>query len=400
VSQTTFRYKALDRRGARTRGEVRAADQVEAYRQITAAGLRPLAVAARRGGIGRRARRVTAKDVAHFSYQFAVLMEARISIGDGLRAVADQEPNARFREAITDIARQIESGCSVTDAFHPHRRIFGDVYVETIRAAEVSGNMVAVLHRLAEMLDQQYETTKNVKGALMYPLCVVCALGLAVTFLIIVVVPKFASMFASRGIELPLPTQLLMAFAGFCRTYWYLLLGAGAGGAFALRAAWRNPRSRRSIDRWMHRVPFLRSVLTGLAVSRFAHVFGLSIQSGLNLMEALQMAGRASGRPMLEADAEKMRDQVNHGGRLADVLLACVYLPGFARRMIAAGEEAAELSRMCGIVARHYDREVAHLTRNVTTVIEPIMIVGLAAVVLIVALAIFLPMWNMAALIG
>ena len=127
-------------------------------------------------------------------------------------------------------------------------------------------------------------------------------------------------------------------------------------------------------------------------------MLGICLQSGLSLLDALEMSGKASGRPLLQADAEKMREQVNQGRRLAEVMLACVYLPGFARRMIASGEEAAELSKMCEIIARHYDREVDHLTKNITTVIEPILIVGLAGVVSIVALAIFLPMWNMGTL--
>jgi type II secretory pathway component PulF len=141
-------------------------------------------------------------------------------------------------------------------------------------------------------------------------------------------------------------------------------------------------------------------MLKGVAVSRFTHVLGLSIQSGVSLLDGLSMAGASSGRPLMVEDAEKMRDQVNLGGRMADVLLTCSYLPPFTKRMLSAGEEAAELPKMCSIVARHYDREVAHLAKNIATVIEPVLIVGLAGVVLVIALAIFLPMWNMAALIG
>ena len=141
-------------------------------------------------------------------------------------------------------------------------------------------------------------------------------------------------------------------------------------------------------------------MLRGVAISRFANVLGISLRSGLNIIDALEMSGRAAGRPLLEADAEKLRDQVNTGGRLSDVIVTCQYFPTFTRRMISAGEEAAELPKMCEIVSRNYNREVEHLAKNVTTVIEPILIVGLAGVVTIIALAIFLPMWNMASLIG
>lgn len=398
MSQATFQYLAIDPRGDRTKGTVQASDSTDAYRRVVASGLKPVRISSRRAG--RRGRKVTAKDLAHLTYQFAVLMEARIPIVDGLRSIAEQESNQALGDVLDDVARQIESGTSVTEAMSQHRELFGEVYVETIRAAEASGNMIDVLNKLAEMLDRQYEMSKSVKGALMYPICVISALALALVFLLVFVVPRFAGIFASRGVELPLPTQALVSGSAFIRSYWYVLIGLGVASLFSVRHAWSRPSSRQRIDGWLHRLPFLRDVLRGLAVSRFSNVFGISLRSGLSLIDALEMGGRASGRPMLQEDAEKMRDQVNTGGRLSDVLCACTYLPGFARRMLAAGEDSGEMSRMCDIVSRHYDREVTHLTKNVATVIEPIMIVGLAGVVLVVALAIFLPMWDMAALFG
>ena len=400
MSQLSFQYRALDPRGAPTRGVLQARSREEAYRQIVAAGMKPLRIVGRRAGGRRRGRRVTLKDVSHFTYQFSVLMEARIPIVEGLRSIVEQEPKERLREIVEDVASQIEGGSSVTEALSPHREVFGEIYVETVRTAEKSGNMIEVLARLAEMLDQQYEMRKNVKGALMYPICVIGALGLAVIFLMTFVVPRFAEMFASRGIDLPLPTQIVIGLSDLLRIYWYVFLGAGIGAVWGIRRAWRTPSARRRLDTLLHRVPFMRDVLKGLALSRFTNVLGISLRSGLSLIEALEMGGRASGRPLLQIDAEKLRDQVNLGGRLSDAVVTCQYLPAFARRMIAAGEEAGELPKMCEIVARNYDRDVVHLTKNVTTVIEPIMIVGLAGIVLLIALAIFLPMWNMAALIG
>ncbi|MHC4127981.1 MAG: type II secretion system F family protein [Planctomycetota bacterium] len=401
MNQLTYSYKAVDAQGSRKRGVLQAENQSEAYRQLTAAGLKPIKLTARRaGGQGMRSKRVGAKELAHLTYQFSVLMEARIPIADGLRSIAEQERNLRLQEVIEDVARQIEAGYSITEAMSQHRSLFGDVYIETVRAAEVSGNMVKVLARLAEMLEMRYESNKNINGALIYPICVLIAMILGGAFLMIVIVPKFAGMYENRGVDLPYPTQLLLSTSAFVRTAWPLVL-AGIGGAiWAVRSAWRSPATRHRMDTLMHKLPFLREVLRGLAVSRFSHVLGTSLQSGLGLIDALEMAGGASGRPLLQADTQKMREQVKEGGRLTDVMLACAYLPGFARRMIAAGEETAEMPRMCEIVARHYDREVAHLTKNLPTVLEPILIVGLAGVFLIIALAIFLPMWELGALMG
>ncbi len=401
MSQLTFHYKAVDQNGAKTRGVLQAANQNEAYRQITAAGLKPVRIVARRsGGPGGRSGKVGAKELSHLTYQFSVLMEARIPISDGLRSIAEQEHNRRLQEVIEDVATQIEAGYSVTEALGQHRALFGDVYIETVRAAETSGNMVKVLGRLAEMLEKRYESNKNIQGALIYPLCVLIAMVLGVVFLMIFVVPRFSTLYTSRGVELPLPTRILVGGSEFVRSYWYVLVGAAAAAFMGTRRGWRTTRTRHKIDTWLHKVPFLREVLRGLAVSRFAHVLGTSLQSGLGLIDALDMASGSAARPLLQADVQKMREQVKEGGRLADVMLACPYLPGFARRMIAAGEETAEMPRMCEIVARHYDREVEHLTKNLPTVLEPILIVGLAGVFLIIALAIFLPMWDMGSLMG
>lgn len=403
MTQVAYQYRAIDRRGASSRGVVRAVDQREAYRQILASGLKPVEIhAARSSGWLRlgKSNRISLKDISHFTYQFSVLMQAKIPIVDGLESIAEQESNPKLREIIEDVAHSVAAGSSLTESISPHRHIFGEVYIETVRAAEKSGNMIEVLGRLSDILERQYEVNKQVKSALMYPMCVIGTLVLAVAFLMIAVVPKFAEMFANRGLDLPVPTQIIVGISGILRGYWYVFIGGAVIGIVLGKRMWNHRAWRGRIDGWLHRLPILGDILRGMAISRFAQVFGISLRSGITLMDALEMSGNASGRPLLRADTAKMREQVNQGGRLSDVLITCSYLPAFTRRMLAAGEEAAEMSRMCEVVSRHYDREVSHLTKNVTTLIEPIMVVGLAAVVLLIALAIFLPMWNMAALIG
>ena len=399
MSQASFQYRAIDAQGAATRGVLHARSQEEAYRQIVAGGMKPLRITAqhRRGG-GRQ--KVTAKDLSQLTHQLSVLVEAQIPLVDGFRSLAEQETNGRLRAVIEDIATQVESGVQVTEALAPHRALFGDVYIETIRAAEASGNMTEILARLATMLEQQDAMRKDVRGALMYPACVIATLFGAVAFLMVFVIPRFAHMFSSRGVELPLPTQLVIGASTVVRAYWYVFIGVGVGSVWGLRRAWRSATMRQRIDGWLHHVPFLRDVLKGMAIGRFATVLGISLRSGLSLIEALSMAGRASGRPLLRAEADRLREQVNLGGRLSDTLISCRYLSPFTRRMLAAGEDAGEVPKMCQIISKSYDREVTHLAKNVTTVIEPILIVGLAGVVLTIALAIFLPMWNMGALVG
>lgn len=398
MSQITFHYRAIDRQGKTAKGTLVADDRNEAYRQINASGLRPIKIRAIRARRGRRS--VTLKDLSQLTYQFAVLTKARIPLVDGLRSIAEQETNQRLRDVVMDMAQKIEGGNTITSAMEPHREVFGDVYIETIRAAEASGSLIEILENLSGMLEREYEMKKNTKGALMYPACVVIALGLAMCFLMTVIIPRFAVMFSSRGVELPLPTQILLWGSGFIMSYWIIMLLGIIGAIWGVRKAWRNPSSRCRIDHLLHRIPLIRDILQGVAISRFAQVLSISLRSGLGLIDALEMSGKASGRPMLQEDAKKMCDQVRGGGRLREVMISCTYFPPFTRRMLSAGEEAADLSKMCEIVAKHYDREVTYLSKNIATAIEPILIVGLASIVLVVALAIFLPLWSMGALVG
>jgi type II secretory pathway component PulF len=397
---SSFEYTAVDKRGAKCRGIAKAATEVEAYRQIAAAGLTPVkikAMAAKK--LGKR-RSVRAKDVAHFTYQLSVLISARVPIGESLRGIAEQEPPGKFRDVIFDIAKRIEAGGRIADAMEAHINVFGSLYVSTVRAAEQSGNMVKVLEYLSEMLERNIEMRQAVRSAMMYPICVISVLCIACFFLVGFVIPKFAKMFAQRGVELPIYTKIMMVIGNSIQDFWYLYLAALIGAIFGIRTAWRRPKGRWFIEGLLHKIPYLKDILIGLAVSRFARVFGLCLNSGLGLIDSLHMAGKAAARPMLMKDAERLIDQVKTGGRISVALIACEYITPFAKRMLTSGEESAELTRMCSIIARQYERDTSTLTKNIATVIEPVLIVLIAAVVLMVALAIFLPMWNMVKLLS
>ncbi len=400
MNAVAFRYTAVDKSGARKSGVTHAATQADAFRQVAAAGLTPLSL--RAGGRDRVARggRVSVKELTRFTYQMSALVGARISISDGLRSIASQEPGARFRAVIENIADRIEAGGRIAEALDAHRAVFGDVYVEILSAAEETGNMSRALDYLGELLERSQETSQQVRSALMYPICVSATLAAAVLFLIGFVVPKFATMFEQRGMTLPMLTRVLAFVGTSLHGYWWAYLAGAAALVFGARRAWARPGPRLAMDRAFHRVPYVKDVLVGLAVSRFTRVLGMCLGSGLGLMQALDMAARAAGRPMLTRDAEELSAHVRSGGRLSEGLASSRYLPTFVTRMLSAGEEAGELPKMCAAVSRSYDREAAALTKNLATVIEPVLIVVVAAIVLVVALAVFLPMWDAFKLVG
>lgn len=394
-----FEYTATDGSGKRRRGSVRAADQAGAIRAVRALGLTPVRVGhGRERLVASGARGVSRRDVLQLTHELGTLLDAAVPIGEGLRAIAEQETGRSVRSMVLRIAQRIESGSTVTEALREHERAFGPVYLETIAAAERSGTMRSALGHLAEDLEWQLETGQRIHQSLMYPAAVATALVGGTSFLLAFVAPKFTAMFAERGVELPALTRGLDAVGRSLQAHWWLYLGVVIGAALAARAAWATPAGRLALDAALHRTPLLRRVLQSLGVTRFARVLGMSLSAGIDLMDALEQAGRASGRPLLVRETAEMARRVRAGSSLREALATSRYLPIFAKRMLTAGEETAELPRMCEVVARRHEREAEHLSKNLGTLVEPVLIAALTAVVLVVALGIFLPMWDMAAL--
>ena len=395
-----FEYRAIDRSGNPRQGTAQAPDRDAAYRQVVAMGLTPVSIKSISRGVRRRSRKVGASDLAQFTNQLAVMIEARIPIGDGLLGMAEQETSERMHRVVMDVAARVQAGEPIAASMAAHSDFFGPVYLECMRAAEKTGNMSKILTLLTEMLERMHETQRQVKSALAYPLVVIGTLGAATAFLIVFAVPKFAKMFASKGAELPFLTKALLAVGTNAQHYWWACLIGIAGSVWWVRRAKKNPVFRARFEDACHKIPVIGSILRGLGVARFMRIFSLGLSSGIGLIESIEMAGRASGRPAMEADARRLAEQVRRGGNLADTLPECSYIPSLAKRMLVAGEQSGELPRMCETLARQYEKDTMALTKNIGSIIEPVLVILIAGVVLIVALAIFLPMWDLVKVMG
>jgi type II secretory pathway component PulF len=399
ITGIMYEYVAMDRQGTRRKGVTRAGSEADAFRQISATGLTPIKFkvvkerAAGRGGVRQ-------KDIANFTYQLGVMIGARVPLSQSIRNIAEQEQPGRFRDILGQLASRIEAGSRIADAMQEFPEAFDSLYVDTIRAAEQSGNLVKVLEYLSEMLEREIETKATVRSALMYPVLTLFVLGAAVAFLIGFVIPKFSRMYAQKHLQLPAVTRVLVFLGESVQHYWWAYLIAIVALCFAVRSLWATQAGRRVMEAVLHRTPVFSSLLVGVSIARFARVFGVCINSGLQLTDALTMGGNASGRPALIKEVALLVEQVRRGGRLSVVLVKCTYLPPFARRMLISGEETSELARMCGVIAKHYERETSLIAKNMATLIEPVLIVLIAGVVLTVALGIFLPMWDMARLMN
>ncbi len=392
----SYQYKALDPAGNRTRGFIKATDEQDAFRRVKAQGLTPTRISKKvERGPTFSFQAIKTVDVVNLTRELAVLVEARIPLDRGLVSIAEGDCKPEMRNMLLDMATMIESGMPMTAALEKYRHVFGDVFIETVHAAEKSGSLVEVMNHLAELLERQLETQQQLKRAMAYPIIVLSVVFVAVTVIIVFVVPKFGAIFESQGATLPITTRVVQAIGDSVRAYWWAYVGAIFGSATTLVLMWRSPIGRLKLENVLLHTPYVRKIILAVTAGRFARVVGIGLQSGLDIIEAVQMGSRATGRPAFVNDCAAMIEQLKGGEALSNVLRSTNYLPSFARRMLGSGKDSADVARSCDIVARYYDREASHLTKNVNTIIEPIMTVAMAGIVLLVALSVFLPMWGM-----
>lgn len=395
MSAVTIRYTAIDRQGRSAKGKLDVSGEPEAIRKLSEQGLTPLTLTIDRGRRPLLSKRITRTELAAMTRELSVLLDAQIPIGRGMASMADQQHNPMLREVLIKVASSIESGSSITEALSMHEKVFGEVYIETIRAAEKSGSLAPVMTHLADMLDRQVASSQNLRRALTYPVVVLAAVVLAVTVILVFVVPRFAATFSANGVQLPVVTRVVQEIGLSMRAHWWIYLLGAAALIWGMVAAWRAPGGRRRIEAVLPHLPHIGKIVTTVTTARFMRVVSIALEAGIDLTDAIQMGGKATGRPLFAEECASIAERLRGGESLESLLSTSRYLPAFARRMIAAGRDSRDLARASNIVSEHYDRESDHLSKSISSLIEPLMTFALAGVVLLVALSVFLPMWQM-----
>jgi type II secretory pathway component PulF len=396
MSVVEYRYHALTQSGQTRRGLIDAHDEQDVYRKLAEQGLTPIKIAVRKhGSLWISRRRASRGDIAAFTRELSVLVEARIPVAQGIQGIAESERQPELRRMLLDVALCIESGKTIAESIDRHRHTFGDVYIQTLRAAEKGGSLVEITAMLAEMLERQIESSQLLRRALTYPVVVLGVVAVALTVILMFVVPRFSATFSSGNMDLPWITTAIQALAWWLKCNWMYAGGGLVLCIFAFSAAWKTSSGRHAIERTLLKSPIFGRIITAVTAARFSRVFGLSLSSGLDVIESMEVAGAATGRPVFARQCTTMADRLRQGDAMRDVLTANSYLPGFAQRMLSAGKDSSELSRSCDVVARHFERESEHMTKNINQMLEPMLTICLACVVLVVALSVFLPMWQM-----
>jgi type IV pilus assembly protein PilC len=336
------------------------------------------------------------KDILNFTNQLSVMIKAGISLPDVLESIAEQTEKKKFKVIIADLKEQIEAGQSFSQALGEHVDVFGSLYVNMVAAAELSGSMSSMLLRLAEYLDQEAETRSQVIGAMIYPI-ILAVMAVSVTlFMLMFVLPRFLTVFAGKEFLLPAPTKIIMAISNFMRGYWFVVL-PGICGAFCGFWYFINTKAG-SVwwDKMKLKIPLLKTLCRSLYITRSLHTMGVLTEAGVPILDTILITSQISGNILYKRMWNVVHDAVRQGKKITSSLNNYSSLmPKSVVRMIRAGEESGTLSEVLKDVSEFYARELKAVIKMVTSMIEPIMIVVMGALVGFIASSIILPIFKM-----
>lgn len=344
-----------------------------------------------------RSDRIPTRDLAILSRQMASLLKAGVALDESLASIATQLKPGQGR-VLTSIAQKIRTGQSLSEALAKHPETFSPIYLATVAAAERVGALESAFRQLADMLFWERRLRKNLVSAIRYPAMVLAAMAAAMVVLQQIVVPQFGKIFAQLGGDLPLPTRILVGFSSFIGSYWWLLL-AGIAGAFVLfRRALATTAGRLRFDALLLVIPLLGPILKHMFLSRFARMTALLYSQGLPIIEAFQVIAGTIGNLKIAREVQAMEAAVSRGQSIAEAVLGQPSFTPMVRNMLRVGETTGGVDEAMTMISEFYDEETSRALADLLQWIEPILTVVLGAFVLFLALAIFLPWWNLTSL--
>ena len=396
-----FTYKARDEKGSLVTGMIEGDNRRAAYMQIDALGLFPIAVSETKEqsfsleNALASLRPVRYDDIIFFTRQLQTVIRAGIPMISGLRALEEQTSNVKLKAAIKEMVQDIDKGSSLSDALSKQRRLFPELYISMVKAGEIGGSLEEVLERLATLLEFQLKTREMLKAAIRYPIFVVTTLVVAFLVLINFVVPRFAVLFRGAKMELPLPTKMLLFVNDIFQNYavYLVLVMFLVIGAFFLYK--RTAAGTIAIDGLKLRIPLIGPIVLKICMSRFANMFENLIKVGIPVVRTLEVVSRTVGNEYIAQKIIEISGKIEKGFGISRPLREAEIFPPLVIHLVATGEQTGSLEEMLKEVSTHYDREITYSINRLSTWIEPLLTAGLSLMVLFLALAIFLPWWNM-----
>jgi len=396
----TFLWKGRTASGRVETGEMVAENQAEVLKALRTKKVIPVSVKPKPREISFAlfgGKKLSTKELAIFTRQFATMINAGLALMDCLDTLKKQVTKPGFKTVITEIMEDIEGGATLADALSRQRKSFSDLYINMVAAGEAGGALDTILLRLAAYLEKTAEIIRKIKGAMIYPAMIMIVTFGAVAILLIFVIPIFASMYAGMGAELPGLTRVILDISHILRRYFLIFIGAIIAIVVALRLYYRSANGRLVIDQTILRVPIFGDLIKKTALARFSRTLSTLLSSGVNILDALEITAKTSGNKVVENAIMKARSSIKEGETIAAPLSQEKRVfPPMVVQMITIGEATGGIDEMLNKVADFYEGEVDSAVENLMAALEPIIVVFLGAVIGVIVIAMYLPIFKLA----
>jgi len=397
-----YRYRARDKYGALFTGRLETSGRDAVAAQLDSLGYYPVSIKEERHSLNidlsdllSRFEPIKSEDMIIFSRQLSTLIGAGIPFLSSFDALMEQTSSRKLREVIGQVRRHVEGGSSFSDALSKYPAVFSSLYVSMVRAGEAGGVLDETLDRLAFWAEREAETRARIKAATRYPKIVIGTLAIAFAILVYFVIPKFAALYDSFHAKLPLPTRILIQMNYVIQHYGLFVLAALVLAVLGVKHYIRTDMGRRRWDGIKLKIPVFGTIFLKVALSRFARTFGMLTRSGLPLLQTLDIVAGTVGNVVLSRVVDNIRDAAREGRGVIQPMRISKIFPPLVLQMVAAGEETGRMEQMMAKVSEYYDRDVDYAIKNLSTTLEPVLLTIIGGAVLFLALAIFMPWWNL-----
>jgi len=343
---------------------------------------------------------IKSKDVAVFTRQFSVMIDAGLPLVQCLEILGQQQENKTFQKIILQVRQDVEGGSSLAESMRKHPQAFDDLYVNMVAAGEAGGILDTILQRLAAYIEKAVKLKSQVKSAMVYPVSVITIAVVVVYVILWKVIPVFAALFEGLGGQLPFLTQIVVNISKFIGTFWWLIIAVVVGGLFALRQYYQTEAGRYQIDKLLLKAPVIGILLRKISVARFCRTLGTLLSSGVAILESLEITARTAGNAVIEEALMQVRKEVEEGKTIAEPLTRSEQFPPMVCQMIGVGEQTGAMDTMLSKIADFYEDEVDAAVEGMMALIEPVIIAFLGVVIGTIVVAMYLPMFSLISQIG
>ena len=396
-----YKYRGKDQTGALVTGSVESGSEAQAAEVLESHGLSPLGFEAQDKSsqfddILKKLSRVPYKDIVLFFRQLSTLIGAQVRIVSSLRILSNQVTSKKFGDIIKTIAADVESGKSLSEGFQTHPELFPELFISLIRAGEASGSLDETMLYLADQVEKDYDLRSKIRGALAYPIFILVLLFVIGGLMFVFVLPQMTGVLLEAGAELPLATKIIIAVTNIVTGYWWIVLILVTAVIFSVRYFYHTEQGRYTFDNLMIKLPIVGPFLQKIYLYRFAHHIANLLSGGVSIVKSLKLISGVTGNQIYKDIFLDAANQVQTGKPLREILATHIQIPPLVVQMVSVGEETGDLPGILRKLASFYDKEVDNAIANLTTLIEPVIMVILGLAVGIMVAGILLPIYNLA----